>query len=113
DPLLAANAIKLESRRSVAASSSISHSGGNRLFDRTLVICNRDDSLLMQRIGLAVFEGFRDTGRFQQVRYLPVGEIPPVGQRLPEIFITLDNSAWKESGLPVKRQYEGKFLVTA
>lgn len=113
DPLLAANATELESRRNVAASSSISHSGGNRLFDRTLVICNRDDGLLMQRIGLAVFEGFRDTGRFQQVRYLPAGEIPPVGERLPEIFITLDNSEWKQSGIPVKRQYKGKFLVTA
>src|SRR5690606_11525824 len=76
-------------------------------------IFNRNDDLLMQRVGLALFEKLRDAGRFDQVRYLPMNERLPDGERLPEIFVTLEKTAWKKSGLPGHHRYEGEFAVTA
>jgi hypothetical protein len=113
NPLVAATATSLASRVGETASTATIHSDGDRLFDRTVAIRNLDDGLVMQRIGLALYENLRDTGRFQEVRYLPAGETPPTGARLPEVFITLDNTQWNQSGLPGKRRYKGTFLVTA
>jgi hypothetical protein len=113
DAVASASATQLDSHRSVVASSAIVHSGGARLFDRTVAVYNLDDDLLMKRVGLAVFERLRDSGRFRQVRYLPAGKRLPDGERLPEIFVTLEKLRWQESGLPGSRRYAGEIVVTA
>lgn len=112
-PAIAATATKLESQRNVTSSSSTVSSGGSRLFGRTLAIYNLDDGLLMQRVGLALFEQLRDTGRFRQIRYLPAGKRLPDGERLPNVFVTLDKTSWEESGLPGRQEFKGKLVVTA
>ncbi|WP_164103209.1 hypothetical protein [Candidatus Laterigemmans baculatus] len=108
-----AAATKLESTRNVMAAHSSASSGGDRMFARTLAIYNLDDDLLMQRVGLEVFERLRDSGKFERVQYLPAGKRLPDGERLPEAFLTLDKREWNESGLPGNRRFEGKILVTA
>lgn len=113
DAAIAANATKLQSTRNVTATSSTTSSGGARMFARTLAIYNLEDDLLMQRIGLAVFERLRDEGRFKQIQYLPAGERLPDGERLPELFVTLDKQSWEESGLLGNRRFKGEIAVTA
>ncbi|QDU40603.1 hypothetical protein Mal4_49610 [Maioricimonas rarisocia] len=113
DPSLVATATKLESNIRTNSSSSTASSSGDRLFDRTLAIYNLGDDLLMKRVGLAVFEQLRDEGRFDQIRYLPAGEHLPWGERLPDFFVTLDNTSWEEGGLPGSKTFEGEFVVTA
>lgn len=113
DAVIAVSVTKLKSNRNVTASTSTISSSGDRMFDRTLAIYNQNDDLLMQRIGLTLFEQLRDEGRFKQIRYLPAGEHLPYGDRLPEVFVTLDKTSWEESGLPGSRQFKGKLVVTA
>ncbi|MFG0334733.1 MAG: hypothetical protein ACF8TS_15355 [Maioricimonas sp. JB049] len=113
DPTLTASATKLESNIRTSSTSSVASSSGDRLFDRTLAIYNLGDDLLMKRVGLAVFEQLRDEGRFEQIRYLPAGEHLAWGERLPDLFVTLDNTSWEEGGLPGRKTFEGEFVVTA
>jgi hypothetical protein len=108
-----ASAVQLQSNRNTIASLVTSLSGGARVFDRTLVIFNRSDEVLMRRVGLELFERLRDPGRFNQIRYLPAGEELPVGEPLPEVFVTLDLKSWDESGLPGRKEFKGKLVVTA
>ena len=110
---IAVTATKLESSRNITATHSAARSGGTRMFGRTLAIYNLDDDLLMQRIGLTLFELLRDQGRFEQIHYLPAGERLPDGERLPEVFVTLDRTSWEESGLPGSRKFKGGLVVTA
>lgn len=112
-PSITGTATKIDSQRSVSASTSTSSAGGARLFDNTLAIYNLDDDLLMQRIGLAVFEQLRDGGRFRQIRYVPAGKTLPPGDRVPDVFVTLDKVSWEESGWPGRKQFTGHFRVTA
>lgn|GEM_PF-3150592 len=111
-PSVAATATQLESNISSSSTSSSASSSGDRLFDRTLAIYNLGDDLLMKRVGLAVFEKLRDEGRFDQIRYLPAGEHLPWGERLPDLFITLDRKSWEEGGLPGSRTFKGTFAVS-
>ena len=108
-----ANASTLNATRNVSTTSSSSSSNGTRFFGRTLAIYNEDNDLLMERIGLDVFETLRNQELFDTLHYLPAGERLADGERLPEVFVTLDMKSWNEQGLPGRRTYDGELVVTA
>jgi hypothetical protein len=107
-----ANATSLKANRNVTTAKTTSRSNGACVFDRSIAIFNFSDELLMQRVGLAIYEGLRDKQRFEKVLYIPKGQRLPDGEPLPELFMTLGLPSWNESGLPVSRHYEGELAVT-
>lgn len=112
EPVMTASAVHINSRKHFTHSVSSTRSNGDRLFDRTLAVYNEADDLLMQRLGLALFEQLKQQKRFEQLHYLPAGDRLPDGQRLPDLFITLDRTDWEESGLPGNRHFTGTLQMT-
>lgn len=103
---------RLDASHQVSSTSSTGTSQHDRVFARTVAIYNLDDSLLMQRVGVALFAALRDAGRFESVTYLPFGESLPAGETLPDLFVTLDLGAWEENGLPGFRRFDGDIVAT-
>src|SRR5690606_10187554 len=68
-----------------------------RVLASTIAVYNFDDSLVMQRLGRELFKQLRDSKRFEKVHYLPLGERLADGERVPDLFVTLDLNAWQES----------------
>ena len=83
-----------------------------RVLASTIAVYNFDDSLVMQRLGLELFKQLRDSKRFEKVHYLPLGERLADGERVPDLFVTLDLNAWQESGIPGFRLFEGEVVAT-
>ena len=83
-----------------------------RVLASTIAVYNFDDSLVMQRLGRELFKQLRDSKRFEKVHYLPLGERLADGERVPDLFVTLDLNAWQESGIPGFRLFEGEIVAT-
>ncbi|EMI18196.1 hypothetical protein RMSM_04887 [Rhodopirellula maiorica SM1] len=109
---LSANAVTLEASHNVSTVSTSSSSNGARFFARSLAIYNEGTHLLMERVGLDVFETLRDQERFDTLHYVPAGERLADGGPLPEVFVTLNMKSWKEQGLPGHKTYDGELVVT-
>ncbi|MBI1348356.1 hypothetical protein GC163_18935 [bacterium] len=110
-PSLAGQMTVVEGRNSTGVATTSSRGSGWTWPRDSVAIFCESDHLLMQRVGLALFEGLKKTEEFPQIFYVPRGERLPPGQEIPDIFITLSMPEYTESGLPVAKRYDLK-LVT-
>ncbi|MFN0055960.1 MAG: hypothetical protein ACKV0T_27765 [Planctomycetales bacterium] len=111
-PLLAAHAATVNSKSTFASSTVSSHSDDAVLADRSIAIFNRSEHLLMGRVGLALFEALQKSGRFESVRYVPLGSSLASGQRLPDLFVTLNLASLSEVATPLGRKFDAQIVAT-
>lgn len=107
-----AQATLLNAQSSSISTLSSSHSGGALVFADSIAILNLSEHLLLQRVGLQLYEQLQQRGEFTQVQYVPHGSLLPAGGRLPDLFLTLDLKKWEERGIPGRVNYDGVLLVT-
>ncbi len=110
-PTLSAQATAVKSNVSAFTSTTTSNSDQAVSLQRTIAIFNQSDHLLMERTGLALFEGLRARNKFDTVQYVPYGQSLPVGQDVPDILVVLDMPTLKESGLPGSRRYQAEITL--
>lgn len=96
---LALHAGKLKSTNNVSMGTVTSHSSPANFLSRSLMILNRSDHNLMQRIGDTLLESLRDRGAFDRIEYFPHGHDPPTGELAPDLYLVLGLGAIEESGL--------------
>lgn len=110
-PHLAAQMTAVKSNVSATTTTTTSNSDEAVALQRTIAVFNQSDHLLMERTGLALFEGLRATNQFEQVQYVPYGKSLPVGQVVPDILVVLDMPSLQESGLPGSRRYQAEITL--
>jgi hypothetical protein len=104
------NALKVKQSRTTVSSHSTSD--GTAVLARTVALFNLSDSLFGQRLGYDLFQKLQGTGRFREVRYLPHGESLPDGERLPDLFATIEVLDLKEGGIAPSTTLDAKVRVT-
>lgn len=110
-PSLAGQMTAIKSNQSTSTGSTTSRSSGSAWPRQSIAIFCESDHLLMQRVGLALFEGLQASGEFEQVQYVPQGKTLPLGQDVPDLLVTLRLTQWEESGMPLSRQYKAKIMA--
>jgi len=110
-PSLSGQMTAVQSNQSTSTGSTTSRSSGATWPRESIVIYCESDHLLMQRVGLALFEGLQQSDIFPRVQYVPRGQSLPVGEAVPDILVSLLMPEYSESGLPVAKQYQLKLVV--
>jgi hypothetical protein len=95
-----------------STSSTTSHGGAGLACGRVLIL-NRSNQLLMARVGQLLLEELKPVDLIRQVDYYPADFLPEPGQLAPDVVITLDLEALKETGLPIRNSVEARIRVTA
>jgi hypothetical protein len=106
-----AHAGGLTASNSVSSSTVTSHSSPGFFAERSMMILNRSDHLLMQRVGDGLIEYLQDQSQLDRVDYFPAGYGPSVGDKAPDLFVMLDLAEIKESGI-VGRDLEATVTLT-
>lgn len=103
-----AHAVAIKSNVSTFTTSSTARSGGAMFPKATLAVFCESDHLLMQRVGLALFDGLKEANRFDNVHYVPRGKSLPAGEEVPDVLITIEMPAFKESGIQPVVNYDAR-----
>lgn len=106
-PVAQATAIK--SNVSSVTGSSYARRGDDAWPKQTLAIFSASNHLLMQRVGLALFEGLKESRQFQKVVYAPQGKSLPAGDEIPDVLVTLDMPQFQQAGVQPLVTYDCKF----
>lgn len=106
-----AHAVAIKSNVSTFTTSSTARSGGAMWPKATLAIFCESDHMLMQRIGLALFDGLRETNQFDKVHYVPRGKSLPAGEEVPDVLITIEMPSLKETGIQPIVSYDTRFTA--
>lgn len=107
-PTLAGQVTAIQANNSTSTATSSSRGSGATWPRDSVAIFCESDHLLMQRVGLALFEGLKKTEQFPQIYYVPRGQSLPPGQEVPDILVSLSMPDYQESGLPIAKQYQLK-----
>ncbi len=110
-PGLSFHATTINSRTSATTGSSSSRSDGATWPKASVAVFCDSDHLLMQRVGLALFEGLQKTPQFTQVSYVPRGESLEDGLPVPDVLITLAMPTFNEGGIPGSRNYDAMIEI--
>lgn len=89
----------LKSQNNTTTASSESHSNPAFFADRSLVILNLSDHLLMNRIGTELLEQLKAENQFDRIEYYPAGRGPEIGAEAPDLFLCLSLESIEESGI--------------
>ncbi|MCP4783890.1 MAG: hypothetical protein GY903_23610 [Fuerstiella sp.] len=108
---LEAHAGSLQSSNGISSSTATSHSSPGFFAERSMMILNRSDHLLMQRVGDGLIEYLQDQSHLDRIDYFPTGHGPAVGDRAPDLFVMLDLGAIEESGI-VGRDLDATVTLT-
>jgi hypothetical protein len=100
----------LKSQNSTTTSSSESHSDPAFLADRSLVIFNHSNHVLMERIGTELLALLQADNQFDRLAYYPSGHLPETGAEAPDLWLGLNLESIEESGITGR---ELKATVTA
>ncbi len=106
-----AHAGSLQSSNGVSSSTATSHSSPGFFAERSVMILNRSDHLLMQRVGDGLIDYLQDQSQLDRIDYFPAGFGPSVGDKAPDLFVMLDLTAIEESGI-VGRDLEATVTLT-
>lgn len=88
-------------------------SGDPRFSCSHIAIFNQSKKRLLDRVALALMEQLESAPDVEKISYWPLGTTMPVGERVPDVFISLDVQGLKVFRLPLYRSIQGTFLVTA
>ena len=94
-----AQAGSLKSNNSVSTSASTTHSSPAFFAERSMMIVNYSEHLLMQRIGDGLLDYLQKESQLDRIDYFPFGHDPPSGERAPDLFVVLDLAAIDEAGI--------------
>ncbi|MCH5374264.1 MAG: hypothetical protein JJ992_09820, partial [Planctomycetes bacterium] len=108
-----AHAGKIQAQNSITTISSESRSGRARFACRRMLIVNRSEHLLMQRVGARLLDHLKTIRGFEQVDYLPDGRQTETGQVSPDVTVTLELEEIQESGLVAAHQLEARIRMQA
>jgi hypothetical protein len=100
----------LRSQNSTTTSSSESHSDPAFLADRSLVIFNHSNHVLMERIGTELLALLKTDSQFNRLAYYPSGHLPETGAEAPDLWLSINLESIEESGITGR---ELKATVTA
>ncbi len=89
----------LKSQNNTTTVSSESHSNPAFFADRSLVILNLSDHVLMERIGTELLEQIKADNQFDRIEYYPAGLGPEIGAEAPDLFLSLSLESIEESGI--------------
>jgi hypothetical protein len=89
----------LKSQNNTSTGSSESHSNPAFLADRSLVIFNRSNHVLMERIGTELLEQLKADSHFDRVAYYPAGQLPEAGAEAPDLWLSINLDSIAESGI--------------
>lgn len=106
-----AHAGSLQSSNGMSSSTVTSHSSPGYFAERSMMILNRSDHLLMQRVGDGLIKHLQDQSQLDRIDYFPAGHGPSAGDRSPDLFVVLDLEAIEESGI-VGRNLEATVTLT-
>lgn len=90
---------ELKSENSTFCGSSSSHSNPAFFAARHLIIINRSDDILMERVGVELIESLKTELAVDRLEYYPLGHMPELGSLSPDFYVTLDLDNKKVSGL--------------
>lgn len=89
----------LRSQNNTMTASSESHSNPAFFSDRSLVILNLSNHVLMERIGIELLELLKADNQFDRVEYYPAGHGPEIGAKAPDLFLCMNLESIEESGI--------------
>ena len=89
----------LKSQNSTTTASSESHSNAAFLADRSLVIFNLSNHVLMERIGTELLAQLKADNDFDRLAYYPSGHLPEIGAEAPDLWLSINLESIKESGI--------------
>ena len=90
---------ELKSENSTSCGSSSSHSNPAFFAARHLIIINRSDDILMERVGAELLESLRTELAVDRLEYYPLGHMPELGSLSPDFYVTLELDSKDVSGL--------------
>ncbi len=90
---------ELKSENSTFCGSSSSHSNPAFFAARHLIIINRSDDILMERVGAELIESLKTELAVDRLEYYPLGHMPELGSLSPDFYVTLELDSKKVSGL--------------
>lgn len=108
-PVAQATAIK--SNVSSVTGSSYARRSDDAWPKQTVAIFCASNHLLMQRVGLALFEGLKESRQFQKVVYAPEGKSLPAGDEIPDVLVTLDMPQFQQAGMQPLVTFDCKFTA--
>ena len=94
-----AHAGSLKSNNGISSTTATSHSSPGFFAERSMMILNRSEHLLMQRVGDGLVKFLQHQSQLDRVDYFPTGHGPSVGDKAPDLFVMLDLSAIEETGI--------------
>ena len=100
----------LKSQNNTTTASSESHSNPAFLADRSLVIFNLSNHVLMERIGTELLAQLKADNKFDRLAYYPSGHFPENGAEAPDVWLSINLESIEESGITGR---ELKAAVTA
>jgi hypothetical protein len=106
-----AHASSLQSTNNVSSIGSTIHSSPGFFAERSMMILNRSNHLLMQRVGDGLLQYLQEENPLDRIDYFPTGHSPPTGDRAPDLFVTLDLTALEETGI-VDRDLDATVTLT-
>ena len=89
----------LKSQNSTTTVSSDSHFNSAFLADRSLVIFNLSDHVLMERIGTELLELLKADNDFDRLAYYPSGHLPETGAEAPDLWLSINLESIEASGI--------------
>ena len=89
----------LKSQNSTTTASSESHSNAAFLADRSLVIFNLSNHVLMERIGTELLAQLKADNDFDRLAYYPPGHVPETGAEAPDLWLSINLESIEESGI--------------
>ncbi|MBM4076536.1 MAG: hypothetical protein FJ267_12975, partial [Planctomycetes bacterium] len=89
----------LKSQNNTTTASTESHSNPAFFADRSLVILNLSDHLLMERIGTELLGQLKADNQFDRIEYYPAGQGPEMGAEAGDLFLSLTLESIDESGI--------------
>lgn len=106
-----AHAVAIKSNVSTITTSSTVNRSGAMWPKETLAVFCESDHLLMQRVGLALFERLKEARRFEKVHFVPRGKSLPAGEEIPDVLVTIEMPSLKESGIQPSITYDARIIA--
>lgn len=100
----------LKSQNNTTTASSESRSDPAFLADRSLMIINLSNHVLMERVGTELLAQLKADNQFDRLAYYPSGHLPETGAEAPDLWLSINLESIEESGITGR---ELKATVTA